>query len=312
MGTTPSIAIAATLAALICADAASHPATAADACTATAKITSQSCKQEAAADLGIALGYCLNLPTKDTRKACRALAKSDGAEAKGECKDILEARKDLCEALGKEPYDPVVDPASFLAPAATAADPNPLFPLVPGTVWTYEGGGETDVVTVTNATKVIQGVTTIVVHDVVSVGGQVTEDTEDYFAQHADGTVWYFGELSKTFEDGELVDLHGSFRAGVDGAKPGIIMEAAPQVGDVYRQEFALGVAEDAAEVTSTTASAVTPGASCTDTCLETRDLNPLEPDAEEHKFYAPGVGLILTVDVETGERQELVSVVHN
>ncbi len=277
-----------------------------NACTATAKTMLQVCKDEAKAELGTALGYCLNLAAKEARKPCRTAAKAVLAEAKEDCVDQRDGRKDFCEVVGPDPYDPVIDPASFLSPAATAADPNPYLPLVPGTVWTYSNGSETTVVTVTATTKVVQGVTTIVVRDVVSVGGQAIEDTDDYFAQHVDGTVWYFGELSKSFEDGELSDLHGSFRAGVDGAKAGIVMKAAPAVGDQYRQEFALGVAEDAAEVTSITGTESTPGGSCTGTCVVTRDFNLLEPGGDEQKFYAPDIGLILEIDNESGERNEL------
>lgn len=286
------------------------PAEAGDACKATSKAVVDGCKNDAKADHSVALGYCFNLATKEEQKACKAVAKADFTEAKDECADQLDGRKDFCEAVGPNPYDPQINQANFLSPAATALGPNPHFPLVVGSVWTYQKGSETIVVTVTDKTKVIQGVTTIVVRDVVSIGGQPQEDTDDYFAQHTDGAVWYFGELSKDFEDGEIVSIDGSFRAGVDGAKAGIIMEAAPAVGDVYRQEFALDEAEDAAEVLSITGTETVPGGSCTATCVVTRDFNLLEPGGEENKFYAPGIGLILEVDPESGARTELISFV--
>ena len=87
-------------------------------------------------------------------------------------------------------------------------------------------------------------------------------------------------------------------------------MLAAPAVGTVYRQEFALDEAEDGAEVLSVTGTESVPGGSCTATCVVTRDFNLLEPDGEEHKYYAPGIGLILEVDPETGARTELISFV--
>ena len=302
-----------TVLAMIClAVSAPRTAGAADACAAATKASQQACKLTAATTVALAYGACANLATKDATKACRTEAKAVLTEEKDDCADQLDAHKAACEQLGKAPYDPPIEPADFLSPAATAANPNPYFPLVPGTVWTYAGGGEVDVVTVTSATRVIAGVTTIVVHDVGSVNAVVEEDTEDYFAQHVDGSVWYFGELSQSFEDGKLVSLHGSFLAGVDGAKPGIIMEASPQVGDVYRQEFALGVAEDIGEVVSTTGTESAPGGSCTGTCVVTLDSNPLEAGPGENKFYAPGVGSILEIDLETGTRLELQSVVHN
>jgi hypothetical protein len=293
---------------------ASGPAHAGNLCRATATAANEACRNEKTDEYFIAVGNCLNLATLDATKACKKAAKHELADAKGECADQRDARNTLCEQLGKGPYDPPIDPASFLSPAATAANPNPYFPLVPGTVWVYQGGSETDTVTVTNQTKVIAGVTTIVVHDVVIDANQVpTEDTDDYFAQHTDGTVWYFGESSRQLEDGEIVGVEGSFKAGVDSAKPGIIMKATPAVGDVYRQEFALGEAEDAGEVLSITGTESVPGASCAGTCVVTHDFSPLEPDANEQKFYAPGVGLILEIDVaEGGTRLELISVIHN
>jgi len=135
------------------------------------------------------------------------------------------------------------------------------------------------------------------------------EDTDDWMTQDVEGNVWYFGEISKTYEDGELTDIEGSWTAGVDGAKPGILMKAAPEVGDVYRQEFALGEAEDAGEVVSTTGSATVPAASCSGSCVVTRDFTPIEPDGEEFKYYLSGVGLILEENPETGGRVELVDV---
>jgi hypothetical protein len=283
-------------------------------CKASSVAAGQACKNDATHAYWIAVGNCLNLASTAATQTCKKASNAELKEAKSDCADQTDARKDLCEQLGKGPYDPVIDPATFLSPAQTAADPNPYFPLIPGTVWVYEGGGETDTVTVTDATRVIAGVTTIVVHDVATDATHtVVEDTEDYFAQQSDGTVWYFGEATKQFEDGRLVGIEGSFLAGVDGAKPGIIMKGTPAVGDVYRQEFALGEAEDAAEVLSITGTETVPAASCTGTCVVTHDFTPLEPDANEQKFYAPGVGLILEVDVaDGGTRLELVSVTHD
>src|SRR6185369_9184112 len=117
-------------------------------------------------------------------------------------------------------------------------------PLVPGTTFVYEGqtadGFGHDEFAVTHNTKVILGVTCVEVHDVATLDGDVVEDTLDWFAQDNAGNVWYFGENSKQLEDGLVVGVEGSWTAGIDGAKPGIVMEAAPAVGDVYRQEFSV------------------------------------------------------------------------
>lgn len=280
-------------------------------CSLTANAARRACRNEAMDGYWIAVGNCNNLSSGDARRTCVMATRTSRGEALADCAAQFEARDLLCDALGDGPYDPPINPASFLSPAATAPQPNPYYPLVPGTTRIYKGGGQTITVTVTNGTKVVQGVTTMVITDLVidDASGQVIEDTEDYYAQHVDGSVWYFGEIAKNFEDGELVNIEGSWKAGRDSAEAGIIMQAAPTVGNVYRQEFALGNAEDAAEVISTTGSASVPGASCASSCVVTRDFTPISPGADEHKYYAQGVGFILEVDPETGERLELVSV---
>jgi hypothetical protein len=207
-------------------------------------------------------------------------------------------------------YTPAIDPAAF-----TDTIDNPWYPLVPGTRFVFEGPGEDgrerDVVEVTRDTKVVMGVTTRVVHDVGYVDGRLIEDTRDFFAQDRSGTVWYFGEDTRAF-DGASVSTAGSFEAGVNGALPGIAMEGAPQVGDRYRQEYAKGVAEDRGEVLDLAGTATVRTGTYRDLVV-TKDDTPLEPTGPvEHKYYARGVGLVLTENV-TGppERLELVAVEH-
>jgi hypothetical protein len=203
-------------------------------------------------------------------------------------------------------YSPSIEPAGY----TTAVD-NPYFPLPPGARWVYEGqvedGLERTVVEVTSDTRVVMGVTCVVVRDTVTLDGEVIEDTFDWFAQDADGAVWYFGEETYEYEDGEIVSTEGAWEAGVDGAQPGIVMPARPQVGDSYRQEYYQGEAEDTAEVLSLTESATVPVGTYEDV-LMTEDINPLELEVVEHKYYARGVGPILTVQVQGGsDREELV-----
>jgi hypothetical protein len=277
-------------------------------CSKTSRRARHACENEVRDDYWLAAAVCANEPEASVRAQCERDARRLTKEGNPECTEQFEARESLCDALGQAAYAPVINPARFLAPAAAAANPNPFFPLVPGRTWSYALGNETVRVAVTDQTKVILGVTCTVVRDVEEQDGVLVEDTDDYFAQDRDGNVWYFGELSRSFEEGQLASLDGSWTAGVDGAKPGLIMKATPAVGDVYRQEFFLGDAEDAAEVLSTTASATVPAAACAGTCVQTRDFTALEPEVEEHKFYAPGIGLILEVDQETGERVELTA----
>ena len=154
--------------------------------------------------------------------------------------------------------------------------------------------------------KVILGVSCTTVHDVARVGHEVIEDTYDWFAQDSTGAVWYFGEDTKEMSGGAVVSTEGSWEAGVDGAKPGIIIPTDPVVGQTYRQEYYACEAEDMGEIVSLDASAAVPFGSYTG-CLKTRDFTPLEPDANENKYYKPGVGLVLSVDVATGDREELI-----
>ncbi len=277
------------------------------ACGRTSRDMLRSCRYQARSDYWLALGKCENLSSEAERKACQRQASMDLKEALGDCSEQLEAREEVCDGLGEGPYDPRIRPSDFVA-----GIDNPFLPLEPGTTRIYEGmtagGVERVEVTVTHNTVEILGVTCVEVRDTVSVGGEVVEDTLDWFAQDREGNVWYFGEDSREIEDGKIINLEGSWKAGVDGAKPGIVMEAHPEVGDLYRQEFFLGEAEDMGEVLSLGESATVPAGSF-EGCLRTRDFSPLEPDANEHKIYAPGVGLVLEIDVDSGDRVELVEV---
>jgi hypothetical protein len=306
-----SRSVAYTIGALLVA-AASGPALAAtNACKATAAAALKACRAESRADNATAQGKCVNSADRATVKACKQEAASDAKDFLAECKDEDGARKDLCERLGPAPYVPAIDLANFTN--STTID-NEFFPLVPGTTFVYEGqtagGLEHDEFAVTHATRAILGVTCIEVHDTATVNGVLTEDTRDWFAQDNAGNVWYFGENTAVLENGLPVDLAGSWTAGVDGARPGITMEAQPMLGDIYRQEFLLGEAEDVAEVISLTATEAVPFPPGTfSNVLETEETSPLAPGDVEHKFYASGVGNILTIDVATGERSELIEI---
>jgi hypothetical protein len=161
---------------------------------------------------------------------------------------------------------------------------------------------------VTRNTRVIQGVTCVEVHDTVTLDGELSEDTLDWFAQDRDGNVWYFGENTHELEDGLITTIDGTFMGGVNGDKPGIVMKAHPAIGDFYRQEFSLANAEDFADTLSLTESVTVP-AGTFHNCLKSQETTPLETDLLEHKFYAPGAGNVLTVDATRGDREELVRI---
>ena len=166
-------------------------------------------------------------------------------------------------------------------------------------------------VTVTRRTKLIaNGVTARVVRDVATEGGRPVEVTDDWYAQDRAGNVWYLGEATTEYEDGRPVSTEGSFEAGVDGAQAGIAMPARPVPGLSYRQQYYAGEAEDAGAIVTVGEEQVqVPFGRFTRRVLMTRDLVPTEPSVQELKFYAPGVGMVLSVHTDgAGGRAELVS----
>jgi hypothetical protein len=278
-----------------------------DSCRQTAQDTLTSCRDAAQSDYSLALAKCDNLAEPAARSQCESQASADLNDARQTCQEQNDVRLAACDRLGGAPYDPVIDPSNFV----TRID-NPYFPLTPGTTFIYEGqtaeGFEHDEFAVTRNTRVILGVTCVEVHDTVTLDGELAEDTLDWFAQDRDGNVWYFGENTHELEDGLITTIDGTFMAGVNGDKPGIVMKAHPAVGDFYRQEFSLANAEDFAETVSLTESVTVP-AGTFHNCLKSQETTPLETDLLEHKFYAPGVGNVLTVDATTGDREELVRI---
>ena len=201
--------------------------------------------------------------------------------------------------------DPI-DPADFDAPVA-----NPYFPLDVGQVSIMRGeeaGARfNERIRVTDDTKVIQGVTTIVVVDRLWEDGALAERTSDWYAPDDQGTVWYFGEYTETIEHGKVVDTGGSWEAGVDGAVAGIIMPADPRPTDAYRQEYFKNEAEDQAWITQRFAERTVPFGHLTDV-VRSFEWNRLEPQVMVLKFYAPGLGLVSERDIAGSvERLELV-----
>jgi hypothetical protein len=200
---------------------------------------------------------------------------------------------------------PSLDHAGFGGPID-----NPYLPLTPGTRYRYVSrtadGLEVIRVEVTGRTRRVLDVPAVVVRDTVSLDGEVVEDTYDWFAQDRQGNVWYLGEDTKEYEEGRVTSTEGSWEAGVDGARPGIVMPAKPVPGPPYRQEHYPGHAEDMGQVVGFTSHVDTEYGGF-DRVLVTREWNPLEPGVVERKYYARGVGLILEEQVKGGsERAEL------
>jgi hypothetical protein len=302
------------------------PSAAAGVCSNTATLQFKACKAEVQDDNLGARAICLNTADDEEREECVAEASEARSEETAVCGEQRAARLDLRDAIGEGPYDPDFDPDQFEDPRNPALL-NSHLPLAVGNTWTHEGGGETVVVEVLDETKHIEGVDCLVVRDRVFEDGELVEDTDDWFALAKNGDVWYCGEEVKDFEffEGddpgvpELVSIDGSFKAGRDGDKPGTLILAAPNVGDTYRQEWSAGNAEDAARVVSTSygygndpeLDAFVPQALvellCDDDCWVTAEFTPIEPDAFEHKYYAPGIGRFLEVKPDSGDVVQLV-----
>ncbi len=217
----------------------------------------------------------------------------------------------LDETAAGDQYTVEIDPADFV----DGID-NPYLPLVPGTKWRYEAhteDGETERIEleVLSETRQVMGVTATILHDMVFVDDELAEDTHDWFAQDKEGNVWYLGEEVDNYEDGVLINHAGAWEWGVDGALPGIIMWADPaaHIGESYRQEYLPGQAEDMGQVLSVGESVTVPFGSF-DGVLKTLDTTALEPGVQEHKYYAPGIGVIKEMDVGSGETMLLLEMI--
>ena len=207
-----------------------------------------------------------------------------------------------------------IDPANFVEHVS-----NQYFPLVPGTVFQYlntvvEDGQTTTTnveVTILDETKIIEGVHCQAVHDVVTEDGGTTEDTYDWYAQDKSGTVWYFGEHTKSLKDKSGWTTEGSWKAGSRNACPGVIMWSDPlaHAGETYYQEFLPDIAIDQAEVINTNSTVTVPYGTFTN-CLKTREFTILEPDVIEYKYYAAGIGLIKTEMVAGGNEVEVLTAI--
>ena len=252
------------------------------------------------------LAGCTSGGTASQPNASQALSASQGspsspAPSSAEASDVIGPPS----TASLPPYNPKIDPAAF-----TDQITNPYFPLKPGTTLIYDGTRDSQPrraeVTVTSETKTILGVKCLVVRDVVTSNNALVEKTVDWYAQDKDGNVWYFGEDTAEYTNGAVSSTAGTWLAGVDGAIPGIVMEAAPKVGDAYRQEYRPGVAEDFAKVEKLDATITVPAGSY-DRVVVTEDTDLLDTSKLEHKSYAPGVGFVGTEGMVNGHH-EIVS----
>lgn len=296
-------------------------------CSATAQAVARACASQTKDDYWIQIGRCINETDSRDRSECFADAKATRDEASQLCDEQHDARIALCKQIGEARYDPEFEPKLFESDFAHPGTTNLYFPLGIGNEWHFQSATQSTRVKVLNETKLIDDVRCLVVRDEVRENGVLIEGTNDWYAQAKDGTVWYCGEETATFEtfkgdrpmQPEIVSIDGSFKTGRDGDKPGIIFLATPQPGRVYIEESSLGNAEDATEVLSVSYSfGKNPELDervperlakllCADNCVVTKNFSVLEPDAFERKYYSPGIGVFLEIESDAGEVVRLV-----
>lgn len=265
------------------------------ACDSTTLALREACPASARDDLKVATAVCLNIANPADAQSCNDDAQSAFNDATGQCGSMQSIRVSICRKLGQSPYDPAIHPSNFV-PTIT----NPYSPFKPGNWWEYRAqtpdGVVRDRVEVLDQPRVIVGVTVTTVRDRLWEDGVLVEDTLDWLAQDRAGNIWYFGEVSKSLEDGVLVDIDGSWEAGRNGAKPGIWLRGLPVAGETYRQEFDPDNAEDMADVVTTHSGVAVPFGNG-NPVLKTHEYTALEPGADEYKYYVPGVGLVREFD---------------
>ena len=207
-------------------------------------------------------------------------------------------------------YHPTIDPKDF-----TANVDNPWFPLTVGTTLVYTGtkDGEKarELFTTTAQTKVIAGVTTRVVEDKLYLNDRLEEYTLDYYTQDKAGNVWYFGEDTYSIGKNGKRNPAGTWHAGVDGAEPGVFMQAEPEIGREFRQEYYKGEAEDQFKVVDQSSRVTVPQGSY-DMAMRTEEKTTLEPEILDNKFYVRGIGTVMEIQVKGPppiEKLELVEI---
>jgi hypothetical protein len=209
------------------------------------------------------------------------------------------------------------EPGAFSA-ASTRID-NPWFTLRPGTAFVYQGEANRGagllphrvVFTVTDLTKEIAGVDTVVMWDRDFNEDVLAEEEITFHAQDDEGNVWNFGEYPEERENGRFAGAPSSWLAGVDRALAGVLMRADPRPGpSTYTQGWAPHAEfRDKARVAGRGGRECVPHG-CHEDLLEIEEWAPLEPhDGIQIKHYARGVGNVL-VEPRGGEEQETLVLV--
>jgi hypothetical protein len=268
----------------------------------------------------------VNVSARSERTLCERRARGARTVGRRTCQLQRALRRDTCDQIGQDRFDPIFDPASFEIDFSRPR--NDFFPLVIGDRSRFEDGeGLVRTVEVLGQTRKVDGVTCVVVEERTLLDGVLLEEVESSFAPARDGTVWRCSEEVRGFATFEgdvprapaLVRVDGSFRAGLRGARPGIAFPSSPVEGDVFLEAFAPGAAEPVVEILSTDFSFGDPDnldrfvprrladLLCeAGDCVVTRNLSLLAPRVETLRFFAAGIGMFLEVNPESRERLQL------
>jgi hypothetical protein len=189
---------------------------------------------------------------------------------------------------------------------------NQFMPLKPGTQWVREGSVNVGtrslphqvVTTVTDVSKQVDGVRTVAVVDQDTNGGQIAEQSIDWVAADKEGNVWYLGSYTESYEGGQFITASDAWLAGINGAKPGILMLADPQTGTPpYLEDSVPGIEAPTAQVVKADESQCVPF-KCYKGALVVQE-------GSEYKSYAPGVGQIQTTPQASGGKHEVEKLVN-
>ncbi|MDH3628202.1 MAG: hypothetical protein OEV00_01885 [Acidobacteriota bacterium] len=300
------------------------------ACNTHAYLLKWACAADRRDDYLVHRADCIYVTDPENKDECRAEAREAADEMSEECADVFEARRDLCDLLGQEPFLPDFDPADFVDPndIGDSVDPNPYWPLTEGHTHVIHAEDEIVVLTTTDEVIDVGGIPCRVVRDFAFEEGEddegvieyeAIEVTQDWYAQNLDGDIIYCGENTYEVEDGLIDNTDGSFAHLTDRALAGYLLRAMPIVGEGDRQEMASDEAEDYVKYLSL---AATPSEDeggdveafpCGGACLQTFELNPRDPGDSENKYYLPGTGFVLATKFEdgepTGEREEVTCI---
>jgi len=283
-------------------------------CTQTSQIALKACNSAERENYLLSIGTCHNLLNENEKEDCLTISKRNLDYQINLCNEQLKARNEVCSELGEGSYDPKIIRKDFLKSFKGVLG-NQYFPLKPGTLLTYRkvspDGNESILRSyfyVTNQEKKILDVTCRGVWTSTKTKeGELKDSILHWYAIDQESNVWGFGDAAQQFDQGLLIGVAGSWNAGVNGAMPGITMYAdfKKHQGNVFRQQFFLGKIENLSRIIGTVdklpllkKNSKLPKA-VHGPYLHIQEFSPLSPASlavPTNKYYAPGVGLVLTV----------------